>query len=842
MIYSFSNNTEINFTTQVTNTLDSYYNNWIKLNINKIKSKDKKVLKELQDNIIFKQSIIKTISNGLDILWSNEFNKSYNQFSALEDSISEFKLIPEVIRSATKLSKQLKKTDIGVARKIRSRDISEKLRTARILKTTNITDQYNLFANEYITRRNKEVARNFTDTYTNKIFQSVSTYLNSNLNITREKNLIHHLSFRQIQQLTPEERRLYTEELSNYDLKSIYGLNSPETYDNLKFSPKQRIQRIALTEINAAYNLGRFAALVDEGFTEFIWKTNSRTKQCVLCESLNGTLIRLEDLVNIGYTDFRGVNTRRDKSFPGNEKILFSPAHPSCDCFIIGNPKQTKEDRAGGALVTATTQQLLQQVYGTIGAVSGATSAYNTSRGLYNRLTRYSQQQVAKEEEKQKNNKLALLLTTAGVLSIPALYLLWLTQKDTILDKIDDFIIDKTVDVITNVGNNLQQLAEDKLFQQDSIYNTGIKVDPTNTVSEYLNNNNILNISLVQSINNLVNKSQLTKLITNLNDISELTNLARNSNELALYNELQQQLQLLVSSNNIKTKDGLFDLIFPQTKVIKPLKIPVNIQQKEKVLIQNTIAKQQQLDVKLKVYENNTLEFRKQLLTNKDVRNRYLQDIDYLRELDSKLSEELIGVNYLNKEYQMLLDTTTDDNLKKYLSNKIDLNNQTKESLLTNLNSISDDLYNKKINSISPNDIKLKDELVSRINDKSSSYIDYRNNSTNTLKSLQKKLSNINDSNDSLDIKLTKIDDLENTLKTLEKDSLLYDSLLYDVSLLKKIDNSVNIKDLNYLFRSYDVSKEIVKVDTFRTEKLFTFKDKLRLVKEELIRTKYQNE
>lgn len=326
-LVSFNSKLEDYFTNNTTKAINAVYENFLSKNIKRLKNKDKTILKEINSiNVNY------LLIDNLNYLWNSGFNTNTNDFSS--NVLTEFALTEkEKIAKNKKLTTTLRKEDRKIAKDIRNRDIDEKRKTLKILKSDVITSD---FGRTYLQERNKEIARNFTNTYKEKIFSGINNYFNQKYSITREKNLINHLSFKRLRDLSAEERAEYINEYNN--LANIYGLNSSSlnTYDSLKFNPKERIRRIAKTELSAAYNLARYDELVKQGYVEFRIKNTRKNSTCVLCTSKHNELITIQQILSIdkGFTDFRGIDTRKDKDAYENRNLVFSPLHPNC--FIAG--------------------------------------------------------------------------------------------------------------------------------------------------------------------------------------------------------------------------------------------------------------------------------------------------------------------------------------------------------------------------------------------------------------------------------------------------------------------------------------------------------------------------
>jgi hypothetical protein len=80
-----------------------------------------------------------------------------------------------------------------------------------------------------------------------------------------------------------------------------------------------RLKRIAVTELSAAYNLGRIADMQKQGVRRVIWNRSIERYPCVVCETrANNSPYLIEELL-----------TRKD---------LVIPAHPSCRCYVSLDP------------------------------------------------------------------------------------------------------------------------------------------------------------------------------------------------------------------------------------------------------------------------------------------------------------------------------------------------------------------------------------------------------------------------------------------------------------------------------------------------------------------------
>ncbi len=324
-----------NFSKKVIKILQNLTDKFIDENKDKLFKKDKSLL-----NDIVRQNLGNRAISGITLQLKNLWDLSYR--------IGEQSTNKSKFNQGYDLAEFVKMADF-VERRVRSQE--------EVNTMTGIVLSESLFGEDYLRYRNKTVARNFTDTYTNTIFSSVSEFMNSERK-TEDINLLKsHLGFRSIQELSDEERRAYDKWIKQSEdkVKKIYGLKKdviedPKKYDQWKNNLKGRIKRIASTESVAAFNLGRLNIYLERGYTEFIWQTGGE-KECTLCLSKQGDIVTLKDLGisvasfdNIGWTDFNKIYTERDKNSYGttpsgrsydNTTAVVPPIHPFCDCRLI---------------------------------------------------------------------------------------------------------------------------------------------------------------------------------------------------------------------------------------------------------------------------------------------------------------------------------------------------------------------------------------------------------------------------------------------------------------------------------------------------------------------------
>jgi hypothetical protein len=839
-LVSFNSKLEDYFTNTTTKAVNVIYENFLSKNISKLKSKDKSVLKD-----IAKLNINYVLVDNLNFLWNSGFNTNTNNFST--NVLTSFASVNKTnVDKNKKLTKTISKEDKKIARDIRKRDIEEKRKTLKVLNQDILTSD---FGQTYLQERNKEIARNFTNTYQEKIFNSINNYLNQRLSITREKNLINHLSFKRLSDLTSEEKAEYINEYNN--LADIYGLSveSLATYDSLKFSPKERIRRIAKTELSAAYNLARYDELVSQGYTQFQVK-NSGRPDCVLCKSKHNTIITLTEINNIdkGFTDFRGIDTRKDKNAPENTKLLFPPFHPGCRDYLVGISKKQPKDSVLDKLQQAS------NIYNKV-------STINSVIGLGNSLaTKFLGLQTAKKQQ-EEDNLLKLIIASGSIMSMSMMYYFFTTTKlgteivENVVDKAkvkaSDMLLEGSVKVIESTADTLQDKLKEAVLNKDyiqsSLYETGYKPPTTDTLSQHLNKQQrtVINEQLANDIQKYITKSDLQELLRSViidsAGITKLSELGNSDFEQAKLSELEILLNALIVNNKTTNKQKLLQLIYKEeAKVVA--KIPLNIKQPDLVLIQKTENKLVTSTTKLERLGTNITKLNNEVKKNK---TNYLKDIETLRELDSELTEQLIGIERINSEYNQLLETTTDSNLSKYLVDKIAENNNKTSELRNKLNNISSDLYGSKLDNV---DLSLKDDLVTSIRDKGNKYLDFRNTRTSKIKSINKTLDNYKADTkldklnvEYIDNKLAQLDILELELNDLNKDSLVLDSILGDYAILSRIDNDT--KDLGYTFNNYlntasKRNKQIANVDNFKETSLTNTATNLDSYKRKLIKAK----
>lgn len=240
------------------------------------------------------------------------------------------------------------------------------------------------FGRSYLRYRNREIGRNFTNTYREKIYQSMNEYMQSPRRYDNTAQVMLDLGFRSPEDLTDEERRAYDNWIRgqrragiNIDYPDVYGLSGevirdPNRYDSWKYFLRGRIMRIARTETAAAFNLGRLNTYIEQGYTEFIW-TLGGERECGLCKDKEGDIVTLADLGvavhsydSIGWTDYNKVWTEAGKNDSGitnsgrsydNNTAIFPPIHPNCfeanTPILLGNGTEIEINKIKkGDLVT----------------------------------------------------------------------------------------------------------------------------------------------------------------------------------------------------------------------------------------------------------------------------------------------------------------------------------------------------------------------------------------------------------------------------------------------------------------------------------------------------------
>jgi hypothetical protein len=472
----FSNSQRVNYKNQFVQRtftkINNAYEQWLKKNIKPLIDKDPKVLERI--DIPF-TSILKGELTGL---WNQGF--SYGQ-----ESLAKFNESTDI---AEFLADNLSKDE--AASRIKTRSGREKRRTIQYEGRTPIATTE--FGQIYLNERNNVIARSFTNEYTRKIRDSISRYIKSDVNVglttNKERTLINRLSFKRFTDLTPAERKellplLNQRQLSEIQknvnpdrlkqIKGTYGLkdaiaSDPESYDSAfyKINPINRIDRIAQTEINAAYNLGRADRFLSRGVSDFIWRMSGR-ETCELCTSMDGRLVSLvPDLKSYFFTDFRRVDTKK----PAQRQTThpYPPVHPFCDCFLepIRNQKDLERLIAAGKTPEDEIERIrntlqggvAQQKQGIIkGVVGKAITSFLTQEALlmlnpntYETLSLYYQlQELKKQQEDQE--RLKLLFVTTSILSIGLMYYFYLKSHPEYVKEIKERVMSEILEFVPGV-------------------------------------------------------------------------------------------------------------------------------------------------------------------------------------------------------------------------------------------------------------------------------------------------------------------------------------------------------------------------------------------------------
>lgn len=112
-------------------------------------------------------------------------------------------------------------------------------------------------------------------------------------------------------------------------------------------SAAQSATRLAVTEVSAAYNIGRLQAFLENGIEYVQWISTIDSKTSTFCQSLHRRVFLLEDILNQILFAKSFPNTRKVAEDPINQSINPSglwvpPAHPYCRSYL--QPVYLKRD------------------------------------------------------------------------------------------------------------------------------------------------------------------------------------------------------------------------------------------------------------------------------------------------------------------------------------------------------------------------------------------------------------------------------------------------------------------------------------------------------------------
>ena len=353
------------FKNRIVKILSNTTDDFLKKHQKEILKKDSSVL-----NSIIKEDLGKTALGGiyaaLSELWNLGWKAGENSikrgsFSLATSSLADF-VVPQFTPEEINVVQQ----------RVESQEAANSYIGATISRTN--------FGESYLRYRNREIGRNFTNTYRDKIYSSVTEYMKSPRRYTNTRDMMLDLGFRAPSELTDEERRAYDSWIRGQrragvevDYPDVYGLSGevlrdPNRYDSWKFFLRGRIMRIARTETAAAFNLGRLNTFIEQGYTEFTWELGGEN-ECYLCRDKQGDIVTLADLGvvvhsydNVGWTDYSKIWTEASKTDSGvtrsgrsydNNTAILPPIHPHCDCRLI-----PREEGKRGALAVVAEDML----------------------------------------------------------------------------------------------------------------------------------------------------------------------------------------------------------------------------------------------------------------------------------------------------------------------------------------------------------------------------------------------------------------------------------------------------------------------------------------------------
>lgn len=565
------------FIKNVLNKINKQSSLAIRKYIDRIKQKDKDVLKQIDNDAGFNFNL--NLIGELEALQNRGFKLGVqkgllelrSQFSSDLDlasfaKVNESNLVDDpdegtLSSKATELPRRISKTNDNIdivstgetVESIRYYDITEKLKTTENLDkyTNNLFYESKDFRDEYLQKRNLNIAQNFTNKYKENIKKQIGDYIDKGNDITREKDLVEILTGQRIKLPTTATPTQLENRKTQGLTKEV--INDPQAYQDLykgdlyKFSPNARIERIAKTELPVAYNLGSLNVFLDYGYDTFRIDNDDLVDNCVLCVSLQvktrdpNNYITLTDLASINYNpgstnfygiDFRNIDTKKkwNESPNSSQRILAPVFHPNCYCRIVPVKKQSKkklDEKKEQRLNAAKNKNLLNNTVNIVSKISTAVTVHNA---VANTLDEIALQQELKEEENKKNLYKALIAGTS-ILSMGAMYFYFYknylkTLDDNISKQVATTFVQEGISPIektqmmTEIQQAIEPIPQNILNQTEETLNSlGAKKPTTQYAPNISYNERLKEFNSLQKQLDQVLKGDVSRLSKQVNDL-----------------------------------------------------------------------------------------------------------------------------------------------------------------------------------------------------------------------------------------------------------------------------------------------------------------------------------
>lgn len=206
------------------------------------------------------------------------------------------------------------------------------------------------FGSAYISKRNDQISDNYEQAYQQQVTNLIAQYVNGTIT---EQQLFDSLSG-----TSP----------FGVNAEGVAGGAKGEAYKKVPHDVSKRVGRIARTEVVAAFNIGKLNKLYEQGYEEVEWCAVLETGTCSLCNERNGTIYRIDELLN--QLDPGRFPSRSEKD---NWEYIVISAHPNCNCYWkpVGDMEEEERNRRRRKVNKQRTDVALKAtVFATTGAIS----------------------------------------------------------------------------------------------------------------------------------------------------------------------------------------------------------------------------------------------------------------------------------------------------------------------------------------------------------------------------------------------------------------------------------------------------------------------------------------
>jgi SPP1 gp7 family putative phage head morphogenesis protein len=310
--------------------------------------------------------------------------------------------------------------------------------------------------------------------------------------------------------------RSLDKEMSGADLRRLIGV--AERKGSIYFDERvtKQAEAVAITEVSAAYNLGRIEAFYEEGVKYVTWVSVLDDRTSEFCQGMNGRVFKIEEVRNVILSMQPIPNTTALPEDPSNRILSPSgvwvpPVHPRCRSYLhpiylpedekyLARDLGVKTDKLGNvipytgqndlesvrlleslqkqsrAFKNKEKNQVKKKAVDLLiyrlkrGSPSLRRSLFNVLRYgdlyqqgisfLVNKLNSDGNKTITKEEI-QKNDKPLMKVILGGAAIFSAGSLLYLLHKSKLLDGIQEYVGERLAEEVEEGKNFLGEMGEE---------------------------------------------------------------------------------------------------------------------------------------------------------------------------------------------------------------------------------------------------------------------------------------------------------------------------------------------------------------------------------------------